>query len=156
MNIAQLGNLLVSGRKIGHYISDMESLNASTVCAPEFHATSACPRSGVTILLIGNDDGLQHSRCLLLERAGFSVTCLSSRQALEGACPFTSHLALICRSIGQQEAQWIAQMLHAAQPGLPILRFATGSEGTSKEFATILREAASPPALLAAVSRLLS
>ncbi len=127
----------------------------STVSASEFHATSACSQQGVAILLVGNDGGLQHSRRLLLERAGFSVTCLNSRQALEGACPFTCRMALICRSVGQQEAQWIAQMLHAAQPRLPILRFANGSEGTSNEFATILREAASPPTLLAAVSRLL-
>ncbi len=128
----------------------------NTMPAAEFHAISGGSGGGGRLLLLGNDDGLQHSRRLLLERAGFTVSCLNSRQALAGECPSGCRLTLICRSIGHREAHWIAQLLHAAQPRMPILRFATGGEGPSPEFTLVRREAAPPAVLLAEVGRLLS
>ncbi len=126
-----------------------------TVAAAEFHAISAASYQGASLLLIGNDDGLQHSRRLLLERAGYGVFSLNSRQALAGACPSSSGLALICRSVGHREAQRIAYLLRSEQPRLPILRFATGGEVHSPEFSLIRRESAPPPVFLAEVGRLL-
>ena len=121
----------------------------------EFRGIADVHRPSGSLLLIGNDGGLQHSRQLLLERAKFKVYCLNSRQALAGESPADCQLALICRSVNHTNAQWIARTLHATQPGLPILRFATTGEAPSVDFATLRRESATPPVLLAEVSRLL-
>lgn len=133
----------------------LEFFMENPVPALELHAIFAGSDSGGNLLLIGNDGGLQHSRRLLLERAGFSVFCLNSRQALAGESPSVCRMALICRSVSHREAQWIAHLLRAVQPYLPILRFATGGEGASPEFTLVRRESAPPPVLLAEVGRLL-
>lgn len=133
----------------------MEFTAEGRVPASNLRASSAPTHSNGILLLVGNDNGLQHSRRLLLERAGFSPVCLNSRQALAGEGPETCRMALICRSVGHREAQWIAHLLRALQPQLPILRFATGGEMASPEFSSMRRESASPPVLLAEVSRLL-
>ncbi len=128
----------------------------NAVSASEFHATSVASPAGGDLLLIGNDDGLQHSRRLLLERSGFTVISLNSRQALAGEGPSGCRLAVICRSVGYRDAQWIAQLLRSAEPHLPILRFATRGEMTAPEFTLVRRESAPPLVLLAEVGRLLS
>ena len=139
----------------------MDPLFESRAFTAELQAISACSRtvsgsgSGSVLLLVGNDGGLQHSRRLLLEREGFAVVCLNSRQALAGEGPEVCRLALICRSVGHHEAQRVAQLLHAKQAGLPILRFATTGEAASAEYVALRRESAAPPVLLAEVGRLL-
>ena len=125
------------------------------VPAAALQAASACSGSRNSLLLIGNDSGLQHSRRLLLERAGFTVVSLNSRQASAGESPEVCCLALICRSVGHRDALFIAHLLHAEQPQLPILRFATSGEAPSADFIALRRESATPPVLLAEVGRLL-
>ena len=124
--------------------------------ASELQAISAANSTVGSLLLIGNDGSLQHSRQLLLQRAGFTIFALNSQQALAGETPLACRMALICRSVEQREAQWIAQLLHASEPRLPILRFATSGETVSPEFAAFRRESAAPSVLLAEVRRLLS
>lgn len=133
----------------------MDPLRVSTAPAPESHAFSAAFPNGGSLLLIGNDGGLRYSRRLLLERAGFTVVSLNSQEAMAGEIHSGCRLVLLCRSVGHREALLIAQWLHATQPSLPILRFATQSELPSAEFAVVRRDSASPPVLLAEVARLL-
>lgn len=108
------------------------------------------------VLLIGNEAALQQTRQLLLESAGFTTKTVGGRAALDCLDLDSFNVALLCRSVPPGDAVQIARTLHARNPNIAILRFASLGESSSGQFDTAVTNVSSPTFLIAEVERLAS
>lgn len=108
------------------------------------------------VLLVGDEPMVQRSRCLVLERAGYTVEEITSFAVGERADFTDVQLVLLCRSLSAAEAEAIGASLHSHSPHLPILRLALIYGAESPQFAATMKGVSSPGLLLAEVDRLIS
>lgn len=80
------------------------------------------PTKGVRILSVCDDDGIRFSRELVLKQEGYEVESVPSDEHLEDGRIRSFHIAILCHSLGAEDAARIANRLRDANCSIAVLR----------------------------------
>ena len=103
-----------------------------------------------SILIISHDRVLQHTRRLILERAGYYVSSAHTKdEAIRFVESSTSYsLVLLCHSVPEKSRLFLVDILKKLQPSLPILMLYNSYDPTEAKVDGSLHSLDSPTALL--------
>jgi DNA-binding response OmpR family regulator len=103
-----------------------------------------------SILTISRDQVLQHTRTIILERAGYTVSAaLSDKDAVgfvEG--PNNIGLVLMCHSVPEASRKSLVMRIKELRPKLPILMLYNGYDPTEAKVDGSLHSLETPEAML--------
>jgi DNA-binding NtrC family response regulator len=103
-----------------------------------------------SILTISRDRPLQHTRTIILERAGYSVSAaLNDKDAIGFVeAPNNIGLVLMCHSVPETSRVFLAARIKELKPKLPILMLYNGYDPTDAKVDGSLHSFETPEAML--------
>jgi DNA-binding response OmpR family regulator len=106
--------------------------------------------TAASILTISRDQLLQHTRTIILERAGYTVSAaLSDKDAVAFVeAPNTLSLVLMCHSVPEASRISIVTRIKELNPKLPILMLYNGYDPTEAKIDGSLNSLETPQAML--------
>ncbi len=110
--------------------------------------------TSASVLVFGRDDQLVHTRCLILEKAGFRVHTAASIPDLEQLLSQpTMDVMVLCHSLSPQDCDEALILTHERWPRLQTIALVSGSSNCGSEFADAVIETAEGPAKLVTAVR---
>jgi DNA-binding NtrC family response regulator len=103
-----------------------------------------------SILTISRDQTLQHTRTIILERAGYSVSAALNDKDAVGfvEVPNNLRLVLMCHSVPETSRVFLAARIKELKPKLPILMLYNGYDPTEAKVDGSLLSLETPEAML--------
>jgi CheY-like chemotaxis protein len=103
-----------------------------------------------SILTISRDRTLQHTRTIILERAGYSVSAALNDKDAVGfvEAPNDIDLVLMCHSVPEVSRVFLAARIKELKPKLPILMLYNGYDPTDAKVDGSLLSLETPEAML--------
>lgn len=106
--------------------------------------------TATSILTISRDRTLQHTRTIILERAGYAVSAaLNDKDAVSFVeAPNNIGLVLMCHSVPEASRQFLVTRIKELKPKLPILMLYNGYDPTDAKVDGSLHSLETPDAML--------
>ena len=111
-----------------------------------------------SILTISRDPGLQHTRTLVLERAGYRVVAAENDKDALSSISSDPHfdLVLLCHSVPEKSRVLLADKIKEAHPNWPIMMLYNGYDPTQAHVDGSMHNLESPEKVLGMVDFLTS
>ena len=108
-----------------------------------------------SVLVFGRDHQLVHTRCLILQRAGYRVWTASSLDEINGLLPQPAmDVMLLCHTLSTEECNKALEVTHERWPQIQTIALVSGSSGCASEPTDAVMNASDGPAkLIKAVSK---
>jgi DNA-binding response OmpR family regulator len=102
-----------------------------------------------SVLVFGRDDQLVHTRCLILEKAGFRVRTAASLPDLRQLLAEPSmDVMLLCHTLSPQECDEALNLTHQRWPLMQTIALSSGSSDCGSDAADAVIEVREGPAKL--------